>query len=125
MLAGSPAIATLGVSDLARAKAFYQDKLGLKAVDENPQVMTFEAGGQLIFVYQTGFAGTNQATGATWKLDDVDAAVADLKSRGVAFEHYDSLPGLERIGDVYKGHGMTVCWLKDPDGNILSLVSAS
>jgi catechol 2,3-dioxygenase-like lactoylglutathione lyase family enzyme len=125
MLADSPAIATLGVKDLARAKAFYQDELGLKFLDERPGVMTFEAGGQQIFVYQTSFAGTNQATGATWKLDDVDAAVADLKSRGVVFEHYDNVPELKQVGDVYKGHGMTVCWLKDPDGNILSLVGES
>ena len=125
MLADSPAIATLGVKDLARAKVFYEDKLGLKVVDETSEVISFAAGGQLIFVYRTGFAGTNQATGATWKLDDVDAAVADLKSRGVVFEHYENIPELERICDVYKGHGMTVCWLKDPDGNILSLVGAS
>lgn len=122
MLADSPAIATLAVKDLARAKAFYQDKLGLTFVEERPQVMTFKAGGQLVFVYQSQFAGTNQATVVTWKLSDVDAAVADLKSRGVVFEHYDNIPELKPVGDVYKGHGTTVCWLKDPDGNILSLV---
>ena len=67
----------------------------------------------------------NQAPGATWKLADVDAAVRDLKSRRVALEHYYTLRGLERVGDVYKGHGVTVFWLQDPDGNVLSLVSDS
>jgi catechol 2,3-dioxygenase-like lactoylglutathione lyase family enzyme len=125
MLADSPAIATLAVRDLARAKRFYQDKLGLKFVSENSQVLTFEAGGQLVFVYLSSLAGTNQATGATWRLTDVAGAAAELKSRGVAFEDYGDMPELKREGDLYKGHGMTVCWFKDPDGNTLSLVSAS
>jgi catechol 2,3-dioxygenase-like lactoylglutathione lyase family enzyme len=124
MLADHPAIATVAVKDLARAKPFYQDKLDLKFIEENPQVLTFEAGGQLLFVYQSSFAGTNQATAITWRLDDVDGAAADLKSRGVTFEHYDNVPELTLQGDLYKGHGMTVCWFKDPDGNVISLVSA-
>jgi catechol 2,3-dioxygenase-like lactoylglutathione lyase family enzyme len=125
MLTDQPAIATVAVKDLAQAKPFYQDKLGLKFVSENPQVLTFEAGGHLLFVYKSGFAGTNQATSVTWRLDDVEAVAVDLKSRGVTFEDYGDLPQLHREGDVYKGHGMTVCWFKDPDGNIISLVSRS
>ena len=123
MLSDQPAIATVAVKDLARAKPFYQDKLGLTFISENAQVLTFEAGGQPLFVYHSGFAGTNQATSITWRLDDVEAAAADLKSRGVAFEDYGDLPHLTHDGDVYKGHGMTVCWFTDPDGNIISLVS--
>ncbi len=123
MLADHPPIATVAVRDLARAKPFYQDKLGLKFVAENPQVLTFEAGGQMLFVYKSGFAGTNQATSITWRLDDVDAAAAHLKRRGVTFEDYGDMPQLTHEGDVYKGAGMTVCWFTDPDGNIISLVS--
>jgi catechol 2,3-dioxygenase-like lactoylglutathione lyase family enzyme len=123
MLADNPAIATVAVKDLATAKPFYQDTLGLKLLDENTQVLTFEAGGQNLFVYQSSFAGTNRATGITWPMKDVDGAVADLKSRGVTFEDYGPMPQLKREGDVYKADGMTVCWFKDPDGNIISLVS--
>jgi len=52
----------------------------------------------------------------------VDAIVDSLRSKGVAFEHYD-MPGVKREGDVHVGHGMRVAWFKDPDGNILNIVS--
>ena len=51
--------------------------------------------------------------------DRIDAIVDALRSKGVAFEHYD-LPGLKREGDVHVGEGMRVAWFKDPDGNILN-----
>jgi hypothetical protein len=54
--------------------------------------------------------------------EEVDAAVRDLKARGVSFEHYD-MPGLTLEGDVHVGYGMRVAWFKDPDGNILNIVS--
>ncbi|MDB5438105.1 MAG: Glyoxalase/bleomycin resistance protein/dioxygenase [Caulobacteraceae bacterium] len=123
MLSDFPAIATLAVKDLARAKPFYAETLGLALEDENSEVLTFKAGGGQLFVYRSGFAGTNQATGVTWPVTDVEAEVARLKARGVRFEHYEGLEGLELKGDVYTGQGMSVAWFKDPDGNTISLVS--
>jgi hypothetical protein len=59
----------------------------------------------------------------TWVVgDEVDQIARELKSKGVAFEHYD-MPGLKLEGDVHVGHGMKVAWFKDPDGNILNIVS--
>ena len=124
MLSDFPAIATLAVKDLARAKPFYADILGLSLEDENAEVLTFRAGASRLFVYRSGFAGTNQATGATWTVGDVEGEAAALKAKGVRFEHYDGMEGLEQKGDVYVGQGMSVAWFKDPDGNIISLVSA-
>ena len=53
----------------------------------------------------------------------VDAIARALREKGVAFEHYE-MPGIIREGDVHVGHGMRVAWFKDPDGNILNLVSS-
>ena len=59
----------------------------------------------------------------TWQVDDIEAEVADLRARGVAFEHYD-MPGMTLEGDIHAGEGMKVAWFKDPDGNILNIVGA-
>ena len=58
----------------------------------------------------------------TWAVDDVESEVNALKAKGVKFEHYD-MPGLKRQGDVHIGGDMKVAWFKDPDGNILNIVS--
>jgi hypothetical protein len=59
----------------------------------------------------------------TWEVGDkVDQMARELKAKGVSFEHYD-MPGLRLDGDVHVGDGMRVAWFKDPDGNILSIVS--
>ncbi len=125
MLGQKNALATVAVKDLEVARKFYESKLGLKvAGPTGPEVLTFESGTSKIVVYRSQFAGTNQATAVTWAVGDrVDAIVRALKEKGVAFEHYD-MPGITHEGDVHVGHGMRVAWFKDPDGNILSLVSS-
>jgi hypothetical protein len=74
-------------------------------------------------VYQSQYAGTNKATAATWGVDDdIEVIVPALKAKGVSFEHYD-MPGMTLKGDVHVGEGLKAAWFKDPDGNILALVS--
>jgi catechol-2,3-dioxygenase len=125
MLGDNRAVATIPVRDGARAKEFYQEKLGLQPMEIRDGVTTYSSGGTAIFVYESEAAGTNKATSATWAVPDVDAVVADLKKRGVAFERYDNLPGMAMKGDIHIGAGdMKVAWFKDPDGNILSIVSS-
>jgi hypothetical protein len=81
------------------------------------------SGDTLVNVYRSQFAGTNKATAVTWVVgDEIDAIVKKLKGKGIAFEHYD-MPGITRDGDIHRGDGMKVAWFKDPDGNILNLVS--
>jgi catechol 2,3-dioxygenase-like lactoylglutathione lyase family enzyme len=123
MLGDSQAVATIPVTDAARAKAFYEGKLGLELNGTRPGVATYKSGNAVLFVYETDKAGTNKATAATWPVADVDAVVAELKSRGVAFERYDNLPNTEMRGDVHVTGAMKAAWFKDPDGNILSIVS--
>ncbi len=123
MLSDSAAIATIAVRDLDRAKAFYQDTLGFPLQDANSEALSFKTGPGKMFVYRSAFAGTNKATSAMFSTPDVAGVAADLKAKGVTFEHYDNLEGLTLEGDVYVGGGMSVAWFKDPDGNILSIIN--
>jgi catechol 2,3-dioxygenase-like lactoylglutathione lyase family enzyme len=123
MLGEHEAVATIAVRDIGAARKFYEDKLGLKAEDvRDEEVVTYASGRSRLFVYKSGFAGTNKATSATWTVDDVDGLARDLKSKGVPFERYE-IPGMTHEGDVHVAGRMRVAWFKDPDGNILSIVS--
>ena len=73
MLEDKEPIATVAVRDLAVAKKFYQDMLGLEPVEDSPEVLSFKSGQFRLFVYRSQFAGTNQATAVTWAVGDVNA----------------------------------------------------
>jgi predicted enzyme related to lactoylglutathione lyase len=118
------AVANIAVKDLKRAREFYEGKLGLRLVaEEGEEVLVFKSGFSKVFVYRSEFAGTNKATAMSWIVgNDIDAVVRDLKSKGIKFEHYD-MPGLTLEGDIHVGGDMKVAWFKDPDGNILNVVT--
>lgn len=122
MLKDKSSAAIVAVSDLDRARGFYRDKLGLDLEDESMgQVLTFRTGDTKLIVYRSDFAGTNKANAVVWGVgDEIDAIVADLQAKGVAFEHYN-MPGLKLDGDIHVDGGMKTVWLKDPDGNVLHL----
>jgi catechol 2,3-dioxygenase-like lactoylglutathione lyase family enzyme len=122
MLGSKNAAATLAVSDLDRARDFYENTLGLEAVQEPPGAILYKSGDSVVLVYPSEYAGTNQATAASWAVgDDFDQIVQDLKSKGVTFEQYD-LPETTREGDVHLMGDFKAVWFKDPDGNILNLI---
>jgi catechol 2,3-dioxygenase-like lactoylglutathione lyase family enzyme len=123
VLGSKSAGATLPVSDVQRARDFYENTLGLEPIQEDAGSITYRSGASVLLVYPSEYAGTNQATAATWAVgDDFDAIVEDLRGKGVSFEHYDDLPEVTREGDVHMLGELKGVWLKDPDGNILSLV---
>ena len=123
MLSNRDAVANLAVKNVQAARKFYEGTLGLKQVDaEGSELIVFESGNTKLNVYESKQAGTNKATAVTWAVDDVESEVNALKAKGVKFEHYD-MPGLKRQGDVHIGEDMKVAWFKDPDGNILNIVS--
>ena len=126
MLADSPVVAVVAVSDLDGARAFYTDTLGLRpsATDEPGGVLYDCGGGTTLLVYQSGFAGTNQATAASWQVADLEGEISALKAKGIAFEQYD-IPGIEREGEIHTTGGLRAAWFKDPEGNILNLVARS
>lgn len=124
MLGENDAMATIAVADIERARSFYSGKLGLKELpgSPNPDVITYASGNSRVLVYRSDYAGTNKATAATWSIEeDLENLAADLKSKGVVFEHYD-IPELTLRGDVHVGSYLSVVWFKDPDGNTLSIL---
>jgi predicted enzyme related to lactoylglutathione lyase len=125
MLEKGTVTANIPAADLARARAFYADKLGLTPTQEMEGIMLLyrTATGSMFSVYQTEFAGQAGHTIAQWHVADVDAEVSDLKAKGVTFEHYD-LPGVEWDEDVASMGDMgKAAWFKDSENNILCLDS--
>ncbi len=123
MLGDKNAIATIAVSDMQRARDFYENTLGLEVGEDLEGAIFYKSGSSVVLVYVSEYAGTNQATAASWGAgDDFDAIVDDLRSKGVTFEHYDDLPETPRDGDVHTIGDARAVWFKDPDGNILNLV---
>jgi catechol 2,3-dioxygenase-like lactoylglutathione lyase family enzyme len=125
MLGDSNVAATIAVKDLPTARRFYEDVLGLHdTVMEADYAVVYKSGDSMIQVYPSGYAGTNQATAATWEVADIQAAIDDLKSKGVSFEHFDMPPEAgEWQGDMLVSNSEKAAWFKDPDGNTLCIHS--
>lgn len=124
MLGDIDAAANIAVKNLDAAKKFYEDTLGLKQVGaEGEELIVFRSGTSTIYVYESQYAGTNQATAITWVVgEDIENVIRRLKDKGVTFEHYD-IPDMTRQGDVHVAGNMKVAWFKDLDGNLLNLAS--
>ena|SRR5690348_7337234 len=125
MLANRDVVATIAVKDLDAAARFYEGTLGLSRIprDADDDAILYRSGSSAVLVYTSQFAGTNQATSASWGVgDDLDQVIDDLKSKGVAFERYD-MPGVAREGDVHVMGNLRAAWFRDPDGNNLNLVN--
>jgi catechol 2,3-dioxygenase-like lactoylglutathione lyase family enzyme len=123
MLGDNDAIVTIPVKNIDAARQFYEGKLGLMAGPSREEgVLTCKSGSSSVLVYESKYAGTNEATAATWVVDDVDGTVRALKEKGVTFEHYD-FPDTTVKGDVHVSGQNRAAWFKDPDGNILAVVS--
>jgi len=122
MLADNDAMATIAVRDLKKARQFYEEILGLKPDEQHEGGARYRSGNSHVFVYESQYAATNKATSATWVVPDAAEVVRALKAKGVTFEHYD-LPGLTRQGDLHVAGSFKGAWLKDPDGNILHVLS--
>jgi catechol 2,3-dioxygenase-like lactoylglutathione lyase family enzyme len=120
--------AAVAVSDMPRARAFYEGRLGLvpdAEADHEGNVRYVCGAGTLIHVFVSPYAGTAQSTVAGWGVDDIDAVVDELAAKGVEFEQYDE-PGLvtdERGIATFEGDAK-VAYFKDPDGNVLSIAQA-
>ncbi len=120
MLQDSPMYAYLPAKDVARARQFYEQKLGFVPKREVAGGVFYEfAGGTGCFLYPTPNAGTSAASQAFWQVADVEREVAELKAKGVTFEHYD-MPGM-KDGIATRG-GAKSAWFKDTEGNILAIV---
>ena len=125
MLGRHDVSATLAVADMAEARSFYEETLGLTPAMDMEDAVVYSAGNSRILVYRSEYAGTNQATGATWAVgSELDTVVQALRDKGVTFEHYDDLPGVTRDGDFHELGGTRGVWFKDPAGNIISVMES-
>jgi catechol 2,3-dioxygenase-like lactoylglutathione lyase family enzyme len=127
-LAGGRAITKPPAGDLNCARAFYKDKLGLVAVEEREGGLRYLcAAGEFHLFLSTG-SPSGEFTQIGFEVEDIGAAVAELRGRGVAFEEVD-LPGFEvedaiaRVEGNYpsKGSGERGAWFRDSEGNLLGL----
>jgi predicted enzyme related to lactoylglutathione lyase len=123
MLQHSPMYSYIPAKDVARARNFYEQKLGFKPKEETAGGVVYEFGkGTACFLYPTPNAGTSQASQAFWQVEDIEREVAELKKRGVKFEKYD-MPELDENGIATAG-GAKAAWFKDTEGNIMALIQS-
>ena len=122
MLTNSPFYAGFAVDDLAKAKAFYAETLGVYVIDLGNDLLSLRAGnGCAVLIYPKPGHVPAQHTILNFPVDDIDAAVDALREAGVVFERYDAGP----IKTNEKGiatPGPKQAWFKDPAGNILSVI---
>ena len=125
----SKAFSSFSVDDLDKAKKFYGETLGLKVKDTPEGLELHLAGATMpVFIYPSDDYHAPEHTVLNFIVDDIDAAVADLKKRGIAMEHYDQ-PGIktDAIGIMHTKAGdpgpKSIAWFKDPAGHILSVLS--
>jgi catechol 2,3-dioxygenase-like lactoylglutathione lyase family enzyme len=113
------AFSGFSVDDLAKAKEFYSDILGLK-MEPGMGLNLHLPGGGTVFVYPKKDHQPATFTVLNLAVDNIDAAVDALKARGLTFEHYEGMPQDER--GIMRAHGPSIAWFKDPAGNILSVI---
>ncbi len=115
-------IPTLPTKNMTRARRFYEETLGLTAEEEGPGGMFYRCGGSRLFIYESQYAGTNQATAVTFLTDGAkfDSQIGELRQRGVQFMTFE-FEGMTWDHDVAKTESMRGVWFADPDGNIINL----
>jgi catechol 2,3-dioxygenase-like lactoylglutathione lyase family enzyme len=124
MFENTKAFSGFAVDDVAKARAFYGETLGLKTSEENGLLTLHIAGDRDVLVYPKGDHVPATYTILNFPVDDIDAAVDELAQRGVRFEIYDSV-GQDEKGIRRGGEGPPIAWFKDPAGNILSVLPLS
>lgn len=125
MLTNSPVTPTLVVTDLKRARDYYENKLGLKAdasMTDDMGVLYNCGAGTNLYLYVRSNASTADNTQVSFKVEDIEKTIEELSDKGVSFEHYD-MPGLKTNEKGVAEMGpVKSAWFKDPDGNILSIL---
>jgi catechol-2,3-dioxygenase len=122
MLAEHPVDVMLLATDLAVAREFYGEKVGLEILMETDDFLTFECGGDSRLIVTRSATGTSEPqTKASWRVDDLAAEVRDLRSRGLKVEDYDE-PGMKTVDGIADVGFALSAWLVDPHGNTLGLL---
>ena len=117
MLVDSLAVTTVAVTDLELSKHFFADQVGLRVLEEAPFAVRFGAGKGSQLSIRRGQPNVGQ-TVAHFEVDDIEGVIADLTSRGVTFEEYETPKTVNFIAQVGPARG---AWFKDPDGNVFGV----
>ena len=124
MLANTNAFSGFSVDDIARAKEFYGDTLGLRVSEENGLLTLHLAGERNTLVYPKPDHTPATFTILNFPVTDIEKTVEDLTSRGVEFERYEGTDIETDEKGIFRGGGPLIAWFKDPAGNILSVLQA-
>jgi len=120
MLGDAQLVAFLPTTDLARARRFFREKLGLGLVDESAFACVFDANGVPVRVTPVESLPAAAFTVLGWRVDDIEDSVRSLRRRGIVFARFDGLD--QDDFDTWRAPGgARVAWFADPDGNTLSL----
>ncbi|WP_328502572.1 VOC family protein [Streptomyces sp. NBC_00457] len=133
LLAGATPATRLPARDLERARRFYSERLGLEPVEERPGGLKYRTGGVEFIVFESAGSSPGTFTQMAWKVDDIEAVVAELKARGVEFEDVE-MPALYGGGRTVDGilevegnypstgaRGERGAWFRDSEGNLLAI----
>jgi catechol 2,3-dioxygenase-like lactoylglutathione lyase family enzyme len=129
LLETSDVATRLPAQDLDRARAFYAEKLGLEPTEQRPGGLLYRCARGEFALFESAGAPSGSHTQMAWQVDDIEAIVAQLESRGVVFEEYD-LPGLTTVDGIVEvfgnypskgGVGERAAWFRDSEGNLLAI----
>jgi catechol 2,3-dioxygenase-like lactoylglutathione lyase family enzyme len=122
MLGDHPIHPVLLAKDLAAAREFYHDRVGLEILIENDDAIVFRCGGGTQLDVTKSTVGTaDEQTQVSWQVPDLRAEVAELRSRGVKVEDYD-MPGLKTEDGIADLGFAFAAWIVDPGGNALGVM---
>ena len=122
MLGNSRVHPVLLATNLAQAREFYHDKIGLEILNENEEAIVFKCGGGTHLDVTRSTVGTaDEQTQASWQVQDIHAEVAELRARGVRVEDYD-MPGLKTDDGVADIGFAWAAWITDPGKNALGIL---
>lgn len=121
MLADRPIDVVLLAPDLRASREFYAAKLGLEVLSEDDRTVVLGCGGDSRIILSASSTGTaDEQTQATWRVDDLAAELADLRSRGVEIMEYD-LPGLKTTDGIFDSGDALHAWIVDPGKNTIGI----
>jgi catechol 2,3-dioxygenase-like lactoylglutathione lyase family enzyme len=129
MLRDAGVATRLPARDLARARSFYADKLGLEPAEERPGGLLYRVANGEFALFESAGASPGTFTQMGWEVDDIEGTVAELRGRGVEFEEVD-LPDLKTIDGIADvagnypskgGKGERAAWFRDSEGNMLGI----
>jgi catechol 2,3-dioxygenase-like lactoylglutathione lyase family enzyme len=122
MFAKTHAFSGFAVNDIPAAKQFYAETLGLDVTEENGMLTLHLGTDANVLVYPKPDHTPATYTILNFPVDDVEAVVDELASRGVTFERYDEIEADEK--GIVRGQGPDIAWFTDPAGNVLSVLGA-